>query len=182
MTKEEYSSLKENYIDHLTDMMSEIGSIPAHITVFADHINTKDSKKPALVHIFIPPHYMESEDSKDRFVNEELPPAFKAMKQKFKPYCITWAAEAWVRMAGADFDVDKQNWKAIPIKKEVVIVSMETEDTTETIIYNIHRNGKQVTKDGDLVDSVTLEKDEDLNQGRAVGGRFTGLFRTFKNI
>ena len=182
MTKEEYSSLKENYIEHLTSMMSEMGGIPAHITVFADHLDPEDSVKPALVHIAIPPEYMESEDSKDEFVDEKLPIAFKAMKKKFKPFCITWAAEAWVRIAGADFDVDKQNWKAIPIKKEVVIVSMETEDTTETIIYNIHRNGKQVTKDGDLVDSVTLELDEDLNQGGAAGGRFTGLFRTFKNI
>jgi len=180
MTQEQYIDLKNNYIEHLTSMMSEIGSIPAHITVFADHLDPEDSVKPALVHIAIPPEYMESEDSKDEFVDEKLPIAFKAMKKKFKPFCITWAAEAWVRIASKDSDIE--NWKAIPIKKEVVIVSMETEDTTETIIYNIHRNGKQVTKDGDIVDNVTLELDEDLNQGGAAGGRFTGLFRTFKNI
>ena len=183
MTEEQYIDLKDNYIEHLTKMMSSQGEIYPHITVFADHIDPKDSEKPAVIHMLIPPEHMESEDAKDEFVNEKLPPVFKEMKQRWKPYCISWAAEAWVRTVSKDFDMEKENWKAIPIKKEVVIISMETEDSSETIIYNIHREGKQGTEDGDLVDRIRLELDEDLKGvGASAGGRFTGLFRTFKNI
>ena len=183
MTEEQYIDAKEVYIKQLTHMMSEIGSISPHLCIFADHLNKEILDKPAVVHIMIPPEYMDSEDSKDEFVDEKLPDLFKVLKKDFKPYAIAWTAEAWLRVVDKDFDVEKQNWKSVPIKKEVVIFSIETENNSETIIYNIKRNGKKVTKDGDIIDDVALEIDEDLKDtGASAGGRFTGLFRTFKNI
>lgn len=183
MTEELFADVKESYIKHLTQMMSEVGGISPHLCIFADHLDDEVSDKPAVVHIMIPPEYMESEESKDEFVDEKLPDLFKVLKENFKPYAIGWSAEAWMRVVNKNFDVEKQDWKAVPIKKEVVIFSLETENNSETIIYNIKRNGKKVTKDGDIIDDVTLELDEEsIDAGTTARGRFTGLFRTFKNI
>jgi len=180
MTEEDHNNLKENYIEYLVSTIAESGGINPHITVFGDQKN--DSNKPSIIHIMIPEEFMKSEDSKDEFVDDVLPNVFKQLKKKFKVHSIAWAAEAWMRVVGKDTnEEDLKNWKAIPIKKEVIIVTIETKDSSETLMYNIIRKGKKVTKDGDFIDDIELEK-EDLTEGVAVGGRFSGLFTKFKNI
>jgi hypothetical protein len=180
MTDEQYEDLKNNYLEHLKENISELGGLVPHIAVFADHIHKNN--KPAMIFMIISEEYMASEDTKDDFIDNKLPDVFKSLKERFVPHAIAWAAEAWVRIVDKDFNMAKQDWKAIPIKKEVVIVSIENKDKTESIIYNIKREGKQVTESGDIVDRIELELSDDLKDGMNAGGRFTGLFRKFKNI
>lgn len=181
MTDAEYIDLKDTYIENLTKMVVDVGGLIPHIAIFAEHLDTTESDKPALVYIMIHQDYIESDDSKDKFVDEILPGVFKAVNQKFNVHSVAWASEAWVRTAPKDFDMEKEDWKAVPIKKEVVIISIEKENDTNTILYNITRDGKQVTEDGDIVDKITLELAEDLQGGVAKGGRFSGLFNKLKN-
>ena len=54
------------------------------------------------------------------------------------------------------------------------------EKGVKNIIYDIHRGGKQVTEDGDLVDSIKLEKSEQLSDVVSQG-RFVGLLKHFTN-
>lgn len=186
MTKEEYSDLQEDYVQHILDYVKDHGSLFPHISIFADIINPKEEEmgKPALIHIPIDDEYMESEEKKDLFVDEILPTAFEELKKKFTPYGVAWAAEAWLRVADKDFNSSKDNWKAIPIKKEVIMISIESENGNEFFIYEIRRLGKQVNNHGDLVDIVELERfDNDFNKQSSsnLAGRFTGLFKKFKD-
>lgn len=179
MTEEQFEEIKEVYINHLKDFISEIGGLNPQLTILAEHIE-EEEKIPAIIHIPIPDKYIENEDSKDEFINELLPELIIEVKKKFIPVGVAWASEAWMRIAGSDFDIDKENWKEIPIKKEVVIVSIETDDKTECILYDIVRQGKKVTENGDLIDNIELKLSEESSPS-TVGGRFTGLYKLFKD-
>jgi hypothetical protein len=184
MTNEEYHDLKEDYIQHILDYVKDNGSLFPHLSVFADIKKPKEEEigKPALIHIPIDDEYMKDDESKDRFVDEILPNLFKELKTRFTPHGVAWAAEAWMRVAEKDFDPSKDNWKAIPIKKEIIMISVESENANDCFIYEIKRIGKQVNSDGDFVDIVELERlDGDFATATKLAGRFTGLFKKIKD-
>jgi hypothetical protein len=183
MTKEKYEDIKDDYVQHIIDYVENHGGLFPHISVFADVINPKDDEhkdKPALIHIPIDDDFMKDEESKDKFVDEILPDVFKTLKEKFIPQGIAWAAEAWMRIADKSFDPDKQDYKKLPIKKEVIMINIESKNTNDCFIYEIQREGKQVNADGSLVDTVKLLKLDNMSGNMPVGGgRFTGLFNKF---
>jgi len=113
-----------------------------------------------------------------------LPKVFKELKKRFIPHGIAWAAEAWMRVADKNFNSSKDDWKSIPIRKEVIMISIESEDGNEFFMYEIKRSGKQVNSDGEFVDIVELERFDDeviKKSPEQITGRFTGLFKKFKN-
>ena len=174
MTEETFKDLKDAYIDHLKEMMIEEGALYPVITIFADHVDETDVKG-AIVHLPIPPEYMQSGETKDEFVEDILPKIAEEVKKKFIPHAVAWSAEAWMRTA----DV-KEDGKLEPSieKQEVIIINVETEGNTETSIYKIIRRGMQVDESG-LKDPIELEKTmEEAHMG--ADGRFTGLFKKFK--
>lgn len=183
MTNEQYEVLKQDYIDHIKEYVTENGSLFPHLTIFADIRKPKpeEENKPALIHVPIPNEFMENDKSKDRFIDEVVPDLFKSINEKFIPKGIGWAAEAWMRVADKNFDPEKDNWKKIPIRKEVIMISIESDQPTESIIYEIKREGKQVTSDGEIVDIIKLEEQfKEEGSPMSAGGRFTGLFKKLK--
>ena len=54
------------------------------------------------------------------------------------------------------------------------------------IIYDINRDGKDVTPDGEIIDHIELIEQEEMKALNAEGskkeqtGRFTGLYKKFK--
>jgi hypothetical protein len=183
MTNEQYALLKQDYIDHIKEYVTENGSLFPHLTIFADVKKPKkgEEDKPALIHVPIPDEYMENDRAKDKFIDEVVPDLFQNINEKFIPKGIGWAAEAWMRVADKNFDVEKDNWKKIPIKKEVIMISIESDEPTESIIYEIKREGKQVIPGGDIVDIIKLEEQfREEGAPTVSGGRFTGLFKKLK--
>jgi hypothetical protein len=73
------------------------------------------------------------------------------------------------------------DWKSIPIKAEILIVSIDSEDYKETLIKEIVRKGKQVNEDGHLVDQIELKDmpGYDDTPMHAATGRFTDLYKKF---
>jgi hypothetical protein len=177
MTKEHFETLKEEYIGHITHYVKEAGGLFPHISIFAEE-KDKTKSKPALIHVPISDDFMESEEGKDEFVDKALPQISKKVNEMFDVYAIAWSSEAWMRMANKPSDV--KNWKDIPIKKEVIIITIETENDSECILYEIKRDGQQVTSDGDLVDKIELIKAEESDGVKNVGGRFSKLLKHFK--
>lgn len=174
MTNEQYQEMRAEYIEYVKGFMNEFGNFGPMITVFAD---AQDEEKPAIIHIPIPPKFMEDEESKELFATEVMPEIFADLKEKFTPVGVAWAAEAWVRtMEKGD---DLSNFKNAPIKKEVIFISIEDKDGSETIAYDIVRHGKQVTPTGDLVDTVELKEDESLKGMDGIAGRFSNLYSRF---
>jgi hypothetical protein len=176
MTEETFKELKDTYIDHLKEMMIEDGELHPMITIFADHIEEDVDAKGAIVHLPIPPEFMKNDDSKDNFIEEMLPKIAKEVRKKFIPYAIAWSAEAWMRTADKKED---GSFEPSMEKEEVVIITVEKENDNETCIYKIIRKGMQIDNEG-LKDPIELERTmQDSKSG--IGGRFTGLFKIFKN-
>jgi hypothetical protein len=168
--------LIKGYLEDIVDRLKETGSLNPCITVFAEQ---EDSDKPAIVHIPIPGEYMEHDSDKDMLVEDVLPIIFEEVNKRFKPFGLGWASEAWMRIADDESAV--KNYKSLPIKKEVVFVSIETDVKTECILYEIKRNGHQVNSEGDLIDIISLEKLDDLSSDSAIqSGRFSGLYKKLK--
>lgn len=184
MTEEQYYKLKEDYIEHILEYVREEGGLFPHLSILADikEPSPEEENKPALIHIPIDEQYMESEENKDEFVYDILPVVFKKLKKDFTPTAIAWASEAWMRIVDKNFDVSKQNWKEIPIKKEVIIITIESEFENISHLYEIKRKGKQINSEGTLIDAIQLEKlDEEFKGASKVEGRFSGLFKKFKD-
>lgn len=183
MTKEKYLELQEDYIQHILEYVKESGNLFPHISIFADITKPKEEEKnkPALIHIPIDDKFMENEDTKDQFINEILPDVFKSLKEKFIPVGVAWASEAWMRVANKNFNPNTDDWKAIPVKKEIIMISIESEFNNACIMYEIKRMGTQVNADGELTSCVELEKLDELGSQDGVGGRFSGLFKKLKD-
>ena len=183
MTEENYQEIREIFIGQAKSFIENAGQMLAHITVYANHKdveNSDDSGKPSIIHIPIPPSFLESEESKDEFIDEVMPGVAKEIRKKFDTQAVGWASEAWLRTAHKD-DPGLDNWKDMPIKKEVLILILEAENKTECIVYEMKRNGQKVNSDGDLVDDIQLEELKDMTgSGGQMAGRFFGLYNLIK--
>lgn len=176
MTEEKYQEIKADYISNIKRVMCELGNMLPHISVFGAH-KDEDEEKDAIVHIEVPTEFMRSEEMKESFVEEVIPAVAKKVREKFIPYGIAWTSEAWVRTATKEEGVP-DDWKELPIEKEILMVSMEFSHKKEMIVYEIKRSGKQVNEDGELVDHIDLIE-ENMSDIQSWGGRFTGLLEKF---
>lgn len=178
MTQEKFNELKEEYIQHIKEIVNVTGGMFPHISVIADDKEDKAS----IIHIPIPDEIMNNEEGKDLFMDKILPEIIdKLHKDDFKPHAVTWAAECWMRTVSKEqeYDVIKNGWKSLP-KKEIIFVSIETDDNTEVITYDIIRNGMKVDKHGDMVEDVSIEKINQDETPTDMAGRFSQLFNKFK--
>lgn len=177
MTEEKYQEVKKEYVDNIKRVMTELGFIRPHLTVFGTHVDEEKQDKDALIHIEVRDEFMRSETMKEGFVQVILPEIAGKIKKLVSPYGVAWTSEAWVRTATKEEGVP-DNWKELPIEKEVLMISMEFINKKEMLIYEIKRNGKQVNEDGDLVDHIDL-LEQDFSGAEGMTGRFTGLLEKF---
>lgn len=182
MTQEQFNVLKEDFITNIREYVIENGGIFPHISIFADIKNpeSEEENKPALIHIPIPDELMMDDEGKDKFVNKVFPKIAEDVKKKFSPTALAWTAEAWVRTATKEKPFEA-NWKDLPIEKEVVIITIESNHDKECVIYDIVRNGKQITPEGNMVDKIELIEAKNLAHPDGLGGRFSGLFDKLKD-
>jgi hypothetical protein len=176
MTQEKFEELKNDYIENLEHFISESGGLFPHLTLFG---TSKSDNKASIIHFPIPDEYMKNNGTKDELVINVIPKLAKEISKDFSIIAMAWASEAWMRVLEKDEKMP-EDYTSIPIKKEVVMISIEDEKGVKNIIYDIHRGGKQVTEDGDLVDSIKLEKSEQLSDVVSQG-RFVGLLKHFTN-
>lgn len=182
MTPEKYNDIREAYIEHITDLITDMGGLYPHVTVFADQKDPKEGEedKPAIIHIPIPEELIDTDEGKEQFVEGILPDVFATLKEKFIPYGVAWSSEAWMRVIDKT-DKIPDNYKDLPIKKEIIIITLETSTKEEIIIYEIKRSGKQVNQFGDFIDKVELILQPEMSAPNSMGGRFSGLFKKFKD-
>jgi hypothetical protein len=177
MNKEEYIELKKSYSEMVTAMLKEKGGLNPSITIFGVE---KKSGKNAILYLGIEPMYIKDEKSKDLFVELIIPRISKDIRKDFDINAVVWASEAWVR----EFDksateIELEEWESAPIKKEVVIIVINSEKENETIVREIIRKGKQVNSEGKLTDTIELVDVPRYNAGVIGDGRFSDLYRKF---
>lgn len=179
MTEQEFIEIKKGYVDFITKFMIKNGELGPSITVIGTH---KEDGNNAIVHVPIPGKFMKSDESKDEFIDEILPEIAKKIAEDFTANAIAWASEAWLRVLDKkDPKIeDLKDWKSLPVQKEVLIINIEHETGSNTFVQEIVRKGKQVNEDGELVDHIQLIEMSDYKQGITGEGRFTGLYKKFK--
>jgi hypothetical protein len=186
MNDQTLKELKEEYLKHIQNFVNDNGSLFAHVTVFADKIPSDDNSdiSESIIHIPVPGEYLQSDEAKDYFVDYLLPQILRKIKKEFVPAAIGWAAEATLRQADANFDITKENWRKIPVTKDVIMISIETKNNTSTYLYEIKKleddeisqiavnKYGEISKRIELID-ITSDHHDSMKQ---IGGRFSNLY------
>lgn len=176
MTEEKYEEIKKAYLDNIKKYMVAVGGLFPHISIFGAHRD--GTEKDAIIHVPIDDEFLKSEEMKDKFVDVVLPGIAETVNENFIPYGVGWASEAWVRSINKEKGLP-DDWKKIPIKKEVLFITLEFELKKEAIVYDIKRSGKQVNEEGELIDNIDLIEDKDMSGVETMGGRFSDLLKLF---
>ena len=176
MTTEEFIEMKDSYLENMKELLLERGNLPATITIMGSQL---EDNKSSIVHIPLPEEIVNSDDGKQIFVDKIIPEISKKINEKFNIHAVGWASEAWMREAHKDdYDPDKDDYKEIPIKKEILIITIDTETTAESYVYEIVR--MSIAPNGDLVEKVDLVELPDVIKAFGTSeGRFTGLYKKF---
>lgn len=179
MTAEQYNQIKVDYVENIKRFIKEVGGVFPHFTVFAKKLRIEeDEKEDAIIHIPVPNDYMDEDDKKDMLVDEILPSIYGEICKTFKPYAISWASEAWLRTAT---DKTIKDYKTLPVKKEVVLITIDGEFGSEMISLEILRKGTIVNDDGEMIDDIQLIDYPELsgtnNNIKDSKGRFCNLFK-----
>jgi hypothetical protein len=185
MTEEQVKIIREDYFSYIKENAEENGEIGAHIAVFADVKNDKDSP-PALVEIPIPGEYLKDDDTKEHFVEKVLPLLIKEFQELFIAHTVIWVAEAWIRTAPKEGMDSVENYKDFPIKTEAVVLVIDSKDDTECIIYEMQRPSLSISSTGELVEKEQKKKVNLVempsfggSMKETFGGRFSNLYKKF---
>ena len=175
-TLEKFAEMKKNYLEMIVQGTKEAGGLPPHLTLFGSHID--DDEKQAIIHIPIQDELMQPE-GKVKLFEKVIPMLAEKVKEKFNIYALAWSSEAWIREGGPDrSSID--NWRDLPIKKEVIVVNFESTVKNEFIMYDLVRNGHKVSDEGDLIDNIELTEVKHEGPGTSEGN-LTGLLKKFQD-
>lgn len=175
-----FKELSTLYTENIEKYVVKAGGLFPHVTILGSHKDENEDPKNAVIKIPVPPEFMESDEDKYRFVNDVLPEVFRKVKEKFYVDAVGWASEGWMRSVGSDFDIENEDYKILP-KKEVLFITLETDDKVETKIYNIKRTGKSINDEGEIIDNISLEINNVLENETKVAGTFSGLYKRLKS-
>jgi hypothetical protein len=182
MTKEEFIELKDTYIDNIKRYFKESGDLFAHVALFCEFKKDAEDydERPAIVHVPIPGKLLETGLGKDFFVEFLLNEAVTDIKEKFIIKGVAWSAEAWMKMSDKnpknDIEMDD-----LPIKAEVIIINIESEDVNECNIFEIERSKMSIEEDGSIKSEEINFKELQREGNPNMGGRFSGLYNKIKN-
>jgi hypothetical protein len=178
MTEEIFNEFVDSYIEEMkADLIDSGGIVPA-ISILGEDI---EEDKPSVAFIPVPNDVLKDEEYKVIFVNKVLPEVYEKIKEHCVPKVVIWASEAWMRFADKDIDIKNQDWKQLPIKKEVLIITKATETAEDVNMFEIVRDGQKVNEDGKLIDAITLKELPDLKEMTGFGGTFSGLYKKLKS-
>ena len=86
--------------------------------------------------------------------------------------------------------MQKDDWKKIPINKDIIIITIDSKDSNTTFLYEVKHlsdetlGSLKINASGEVVDRVELiditEKYQN-NEIKNVGGRFGTLYKRFFN-
>jgi hypothetical protein len=170
---EHFNDMKEYYLNYTKESLIKDGYIVPSFAIFA--YKTSDNF-PAMIQMPIPGSFLESDESKENFINNVFPLMAEQVRKEFKPFAILWSSEAYFRETSADFDLEKNDFRDIPIKKEILIITIDTAENNEVKLYDIKRNGMTVNNEG-LVDSIEISVMEEEVNSSDFSGRFSNLYK-----
>jgi hypothetical protein len=174
MTKEEFKEIKEYYIESTKETLLKNGNLEPVITIMG---NLKDNNTPSALQIVLPEEVANSDENKQLFVDQVIPKLAVEVREKFTIEAVGWSSEAWLREIPKD-EFKVEDYKKIPIKREILIITIDTAKESECYAYEIVR--MSVSPNGDLVENVELVELPDVASSASNSqGRFNNLYRKF---
>ena len=174
MTKEEFKEIKDYYIESTKETLLKNGNLEPVITIMG---NLKDNNAPCALQIVLPEEVVNSDENKQLFVDEGIPKLAAEVNQKFIIKAVGWSSEAWLREIPID-DYKPEDYKKIPIKREILIITIDMVDGSEAYAYEIVR--MSVSPNGDLVENIELVELENISTSISnSNGRFNDLYKKF---
>ena len=176
MTEEQFIEIKDEHLNNMKRALLEEGNIQPIITVFGQDL---EENKSAVVHIPLPEKIANSDEGKQMFMDHIVPEISKKLKEKFEIYAVGWASEAWMRESHIDdYNPEVDDYKKLPIKKEILILTIDREANTESYVYEIIR--MSVSPTGDIVEDIELREMPELSKNYGTSeGRFSNLYKKF---
>lgn len=176
MTDTQFIEMKDAYLDDIKGMLLKNGNFSATISIIGEE---KKDLSSSIVHIPLPEQIVNSDEGKQLFVDKMIPELSKKLKDRFNIQAVTWASEAWMREAHKDdYNPDIDNYKDLPIKKEILIITIDTKTNLESHVYEIVR--MSIAPNGDLIEKVDLLKLPELSEAfGSTKGRFSELYKKF---
>jgi len=176
----QYIEYKDKFIAR-TIAMIEKGSLMPMITVMG--ISKKD-KSFNFIDLFIPNQVFDSCTIKRMYLNSIIPQIGETLLEDMSIDVVAFSSEAWIRLMEVPVGLNSKDaipydWEKLPIKKEMVVMLIESKGRSEPLFYNIVRSEMRVDKDG-FGEKVDLVLDDDF-RGGDIGGAFTGLYEKFVN-
>jgi len=174
MTKEEFKEIKEYYIESTKETLLKNGNLEPVITIMG---NLKDNNTPSALQIVLPEEVVNSDENKQLFVDKVIPKLAVEVREKFTIEAVGWSSEAWLREIPKD-EFNVEDYKKIPIKREILIITIDTAKESECYAYEIVR--MSVSPNGDLVEDIELVELPDVASSASNSeGRFNNLYRKF---
>lgn len=162
---------KEEQLKNIKEIISETGSLGTYMQL----VGTKQGvDKPIVVHIETP---FEDDDDKKLFLDDGIPMICKGLKQEeIIPLCVSFTAEAWMKLHDATTGKETE-------KKEVIIMTISSEDQDIMYVYEIIRHPYEVDESGELKSKVELSEQDVMDQydgkREKPAGRFSNLYAKF---
>lgn len=202
MTEETYNELLEEYKSDMMDIMQSKGELYPHIVLYCkqkkddkkkdeslmfDEINFP-TDKPSVVFLEIPSQFANNNDGKDFFVDVLLPEMYKKFIQVFDIEGVGWVSEVTVRVINKDdLKKDMSNYQDFPVKKEALIMNIDTDLKSETILFdvkvlghNISSGEKLFIRRVELKEIEHIDTSDDNDNPPLLDGRFVNLFKKLK--
>lgn len=177
MTESEHiENFKKENKENITKLISQMGGFAPLCTIF-----THKNDNYGVIIVTLPEDVLDSYENKQKFL-KAMPDFFDSIVEDgHRIVCFSYSSEAWLRTADKNGGVP-DNWQSLP-KIEALITSYETNDSVSLEIYNIIREGKIVDTEGDLIDCIRLEKNNDMDskEGNLQGG-FSTIYRDYLKL
>lgn len=133
LEQENYEEIKNLYIEHVKELITDLGELYPHITVFATGLSDSNAEL-SIIHIPMPEEMSNTPDGEKEFYQEMIPEIFKEIKKKFKPYGVG----------------------NIEIKPNTVDLNLDFGEIQEVITFEISKKGMKITEYG-LTNTISLE-------------------------
>ena len=177
---------KKETIRMIELMMAKTGGMsPVAIILVKGMKSAEEKGKSGAVVCPIPPEHFEDSDSKKNLAKVILPKVFEELESRgLELICFSWSSEAWIRSKHKDDESPNDDWRDLP-KREALITTFEYADGSDLTVNYMHREGKIVNEEGNLIDCIRLEKDPtfdemgDKNKVPTNEGTLSNVFRNY---
>lgn len=171
---EKIQKFKEDVIQRVNEEAIENIFVHPQIEILCD---SQNDEKPTIAIIPIPNELLESDETKDILADNIIPNIIKEIiKDGLEPLCLAMITEGWSYHIETKEGrpITREGWEAAKAraeKKEMVIISFDEKETSESRLFI--KKGTKKNEAGEYIEQVWLEEDSrglpDASEGRFIG-------------